>query len=84
VLGSTEGKRSMQLHIEAHEWIQEIRVSLKKNNLFQDEENIDRSHYSTAMYNLESAAGRSYIAGMEVSRLSGLKAPNTTDPASLS
>lgn len=84
VLGSTEGKRSMQLHIEAHEWIQEIRVSLKKNNMFQDEENIDRSHYSTAMYNLESAAGRSYIAGMEVSRLSGLKAPNTTDPASLS
>jgi hypothetical protein len=66
VLGSTEGKRGLQLHIDAHEWIQEIRVSLKNCNMF--EENIDRSHYRTAIDNKRSTAGQSYIEGMEVSR----------------
>lgn len=69
VLGSTNGRQSLQLHVEAHEWVQEIRAYLKRSDMFEDEEKIDRSHYRTAMSNLGSAAGRSYIVGMKVSRL---------------
>ncbi|KAF3047594.1 hypothetical protein E8E12_010671 [Didymella heteroderae] len=69
VLGSTQGKPGLQLHIDAHEWIQEIRVSLKECNMF--EESIDRSHYRTAMDNRRSAAGQGYIEGMELVLTSG-------------
>lgn len=82
VLGSTNGKRSLQLHIEAHEWVQEIRVSLNKSDMFKDEETINRSHYRNAMFNLESAAGRSYIVSMEVSRSFISSIYDTSDSAS--
>lgn len=66
VLGSTDGKRGLPLHIDAHEWIQEIRVLLRDSDMFQ--ENIDRSHYSSALDTRASEAGQSHIEAMEVSR----------------
>lgn len=82
VLGSTEGMRGVTLHIDAHDWIKEIIVSLKDCDMFQ--ENIDRSHYRTALDNRASEAGQSYIEGMEVSMLIVLDLLAGANTASLS
>jgi hypothetical protein len=82
VLGSTEGRPGLQLHIDAQEWIQEIIVSLKDCNMF--DESIDRRHYRTSLSHRESTAGRSYIYGMEVSRSRSFHLWNTTKTVSSS
>lgn len=79
VLGSTEGRPGLQLYIDAHEWIQEILVSVKDCDMF--EEVIDRRHYRSALSHRESAVGQSYIYGMEVSRSRPLQFWNVTEPA---
>jgi hypothetical protein len=65
VFGRTVGKRGAPLHIDAHEWIQEIRVLLGNPNMF--DESVDRSHYRSALDSRASKAGESHIEGMEVS-----------------
>ena len=63
LFGSTAGERGASLHIEACEWIQEVRLLLSECNMF--DESVDRSHYHSALNS--RAQGNSQIEGMEVS-----------------